>query len=639
MLTGDPPSALADSSHSMASGITTDPSAVSSPSDPPYPSIDGTSSGGCSAPKSYGGSCTIALSPRPANGHDLIVVAVAVCTGRVVPGDVAVQGGGLSWTSRATFMVTDTSDFRSACIWNAFSSNLNLWEYEFYATSPSTTPFAGTVSVHVTIVYDGSAVALAFGIAGANLLAPFEAGAPVTAKGVGGEIGASLTTHIAHDMVIGLVTDNGPSVGPGGTYSSIAPLATQGRAGIFGEYRVFASEYVGSVRVTATGPQGLAQVWGLIADAVVPSPASSAVVGMSPALGPVGTQVTVTGSGFAGSTRYRYCFEGTPGSSPCTGAAGSDYFTLTTDSSGYISTAPTLSVTAADRTVLVVSTDSDSGTPVARSTFGVTTPSVRIVSPLDTSGRAFGPPGTGIRLAVSGLAPNTVYSVWFDSVRGSHSPPSQQAVSKPSGGNPPEWYVTAPSTGLPNGPYFMDIYQASAGTFITSVIIAGAGTFQLSGVAGSITPSGGPSDTRVQIVLSGTFAPNAGYVVCFNSAGTAQVGCPASLANFGTNNSGVSDRGSLVFQVPGVEPGQYYVTIAQVVGYGQVPAVVAVATPSFVVSAPSASAVTMPVGTTMAFHRTAPGADAATLLGWLGPAGGTAGWRVLQAAAQKEAWL
>lgn len=612
-----PPPAV--SSPATIVGVSASSSAPPASSDPPYPTIDGTSAGGCGAPKSYGGTCAITLSPSPANGRDVFIVAVTLCTQRVVFEKVSIASGSLSWTLRAQVKVT--TEFKSTCIWEPFSDNYNIFEYEYYAVSSSSTPFAGPITVTVSLVGgSASATAMAFGIAGANLLRPFEVGTPVTTNGLGGEVAAQLTTRISHDLVFGLVGDNGKAVEAGPTYQSVTSQATTGSSGTFGEYRVFASEYVGSVSVTTSPPQGLLQPWGLIADAVVPSPAPAAAVGVTPAQGPVSTQVALSGSGFAASTTYRYCFQPAPGTSPCTGAPGSDYGTMTTDGFGYISMAPTLSVPTAARNVLVVSTDSDSGIPVASTSFLVTIPNLQALSPLSTSNLPFGPTGTGVRLVASGLAPNTLYAVWFDSVRGSHTIPSRQAASQLFIGNPTEWYVTVPNTGLLDGPYLIDIYQASSGTFIASVAIVGPGTFQLTSVAGSITPNVGPPNTLVQITLSGTFAPNAGYVVCLNSPNTSLIGCPDSLANFGSDNSGVSDHPSMTFKVPGVRPGRYYVTIVQVVGYGQAPSVVAAATPTFVVIAPSAPAVSMSSEMPTPVGATAPGIRAAAS-GWAGRAG------------------
>ena len=603
--TGSTPSAPLPLSPSGASAPPpTGPTMLAGPgstTDPPSPTIDGTSTGNCNR----GGPCSIALNPRPASGRDLLIVAATVCT-QSNSVTASVSGGSLSWTLRATVSITTGSssgEFLSTCIWEAFAENYKLFELEFYAVALSTTPFASTITFSASIQGDaGGAAALAFGVSGTYLDQPVDAGGPVTSLGRGTDANAQLSARTAGDLVVGLVGDNSQPVSAGSGWTSVASLTTGSRAGIYAEYRPVAP--VGTVSVLASGPQGYGQPWGMIADAFVSATAYS-TLSTTPSRGPVGTAVSVTGSGFAPATTYRYCFEAAPGTSPCTGTLGTNYFRSTTDAAGFLSTGRTIAVPSSSMNALVVSTDSGAGSSVAQSTFSLTLPQVVVEAPRASSGAVFGISGSALRLMATGLAQNTVYSISFDSTRGTTAGYSLGAGQRTFLNDSMRWLVTVPT--LVAGSYHIDLYDTNSGRFVATVTLPTPGTFQMTDFAASVSPFTGPPGTLVRVNLSGTLAPYTGYAVCFDGYLVINEGfvrqCTLSVANFNTNNSGVSSPSSLKFKVPDVVPGRYLIGIIQIIGYGYTNPVVAGATPTFVVSAPSPGS---PQSTSSTGHGGAP---------------------------------
>ena len=549
------------------------PSATSraSPSsaDPPAPIIDGTSSGSCSG----SGQCTIQLNPRPTHDLDVIVVVFTFCTQEGKAYSYSVSGGGLVFRQAVHVFVGD-SDVQSCVLYPLpLHSSFYLQEVEYWAVSTVNHPFDQTITVSISIGGDDSragASALAFGVAGANLQDPYASppsfldGNPASQWGYVSVARIGLTTQTTNDLVVGLVgllgdrsishsTDsvlNGKS--PNAAYFSwydIAPLKTGGASGVFGEYLACAPNwcssnpplYAASFSANTVGPSGLISPWGIIAEAFTPA-TFAATVSASPSPGPAGTAVTVTGAGYAPGQPYRYCWEAPPGASVCT----SGYGRFAADGSGAIPAGTLTAVPGFRNPVLVVSTDSNTGSVVASWAYPATPATFSLRGPLTSSNTAFGPGGTFEYFSVGGLVSGRTYSVYFDSSRGSRSGTSGLAlVSSPS--NPslkhPRFLALNGGTfsgrlyvpELIPGTYSIDLYENASGNFVTSVTVPAPGTFTLTVARATIAPARASTGVSVEVAPSGTFAPNSGYGVCLDArAGI----CSASVANFVTDDAG-----------------------------------------------------------------------------------------------------
>jgi hypothetical protein len=235
------------------------------------------------------------------------------------------------------------------------------------------------------------------------------------------------------------------------------------------------------------------------------SPSPSATVSLAPNSGPVGTVVTLSGSGYGTSVGYTYCFQST--AAPCTSGS-----TFTSTSGGTIPSGVTLSVPSSGNAYVDVS----NGTQLlADAPFSVTTASIADVP-------TAGPVGTLVAVSGSGFAPGAGYTYCLQST----------ATACVSGS-------TFTSTNLGAVPSGLSARVTSSST---AYLIASNGTvmtadtpFVVTTATLTLTPSSGPSGTVVGLTGSG-FAASTFYDLCW-APSSSPVGCPAAL-NFTTAANG-----------------------------------------------------------------------------------------------------
>ncbi|HEV2429255.1 MAG TPA: hypothetical protein VGV64_05340, partial [Thermoplasmata archaeon] len=266
---------------------------------------------------------------------------------------------------------------------------------------------------------------------------------------------------------------------------------------------------------------------------------TTATLSLAPASGPMGTLVTLTGSGFAPSTTYNMCLAS---SSSATGCAATDQFT--SDGTGNIPSGTTLTFSASSNQWVAISEGTSSANFVLSTAFTSTTASLTLTP-------AVGPSGTLYTVTGSGYAPSTSYLLCTQSTATSCS--SGLSFTTTSGGAIPSATTTTLSGSA--GSSFWDVSQgtASANFIISVTATITTATLVLSATSGSPTTS---------ISLSGGgYAPSTTYTFCFASSAAA---CSSgSTFTTASGTGGQSIPGGQTFTVPFRPAGSYFVDISQ----------------------------------------------------------------------------
>lgn len=177
-----------------------------------------------------GGTSSVVMSLTTANGSGIIVVS-----GIANAGISSVTAAGLTFTQRAD----------------------NPSPHTFEWTALYTTNFSGNITINLASAAGASAVA--FGISGAKIAAPFDTN--VSLPALSASASPSATTSNANDFIIALVEPNGASSVPGAGWTLIAT------GGFFtAQYKIVATTQSGLVATSTPSPVG-----GII-DAIVKGP-------------------------------------------------------------------------------------------------------------------------------------------------------------------------------------------------------------------------------------------------------------------------------------------------------------------------------------------------------------------------------
>jgi hypothetical protein len=239
--------------------------------------------------------------------------------------------------------------------------------------------------------------------------------------------------------------------------------------------------------------------------------------------GASGTEVTLSGSGYAPGYTYYYCWEpntGTP--SYCGGHR------FTADSTGHIPVPAVLTISGADGTAgLVVVVDPNSHTVVSHSA------SYLIATPSLVASTASGASGTKVTLSGSGYAPGyTYYYCW-----------------EPNTGTPSAcftYHFTALGTGgIPA--LNTVVVSASDGTFGLLVVsdwnsktVVSFASFSVTTPTLTISPSSGASGTEVTLSGSG-YAPGYTYYYCYEAGVVANsTGCYSAYQLSATSSGAIA---------------------------------------------------------------------------------------------------
>ncbi len=234
--------------------------------------------------------------------------------------------------------------------------------------------------------------------------------------------------------------------------------------------------------------------------ATAPFTVTTPTIVLSPTQGPVGTSVTVTGSGFSVSTTIGSITiaGGTIATQTCTSQTTSTTGAFTCSFTVPADTAVGHLVTVSGSNVGTVPADA------ATATFTVTTATLTLTP-------ASGPVGTLVTLSGSGYAPSTVYTFCFQSTAVACAS-GATFTSSGTGAIPAGVTITVPASGNT----YVDVSQ---GTAAANFIISA--TFTVTTPVLAITPSSGPVGTLVTLSLSsGALAPSTTYTYCAQTTAT-----------------------------------------------------------------------------------------------------------------------
>ncbi len=354
--------------------------------------LDGQASG------SANGTGTIAFSLTTKNRNDLIYLAAVYDDGNYpysTPTITVSSSPNLVWTSRAT-SISDES----------FSYGYNQQGDSIIQSWNTTMSSPGTVTITLVEnnVDDNYWAAEAFAVSNvANPTSPFD-GSPVTTVGYSSQPAITITTKNANDLVIGAVGIDwqNPVVTPGLGFTQVMGVTSTSGASGLSETAAPRTIWVESMNTTVATKNlsvnctiSTTFPWAIIADAVKLS--SGSPITLSPTSGPVGEQVTVTGSGFAANSKLVATVNGVPAS-----------FNGATDASGNIKAGAVFTVPVGSTPGKNLVTITDSSFNTASTSFTVTTSSITPLSP--TSGSF----GSQVTVTGSNFISNSNITVTFD---------------------------------------------------------------------------------------------------------------------------------------------------------------------------------------------------------------------------------
>ncbi|HEV2231644.1 MAG TPA: hypothetical protein VGS18_05615, partial [Thermoplasmata archaeon] len=264
---------------------------------------------------------------------------------------------------------------------------------------------------------------------------------------------------------------------------------------------------------------------------------TTAILSLTPSSGPTNSLVTLSGSGFAPSTTYLYCFQGTATSCP-----GATITSFTTSGTGAIPGGTTISAPATSNAWVDVTQLTSN---IASAAFTQTTASVSLAP-------SSGPSGSLVTLSGSGFAPSTSYAYCF-AASGTSPCPSATLTTFTSSGTgaiPSGTTITVPSSA--NG--FVDVSQGNSGT---NLIVSAS--FALTTATLTNTPSSGPDGTQITLTGSG-FAPSITYTYCLSTSPSAPC---ASGATFTSTSGGAIPSGTTLDVPISIAPGTHYSDLSQ----------------------------------------------------------------------------
>ena len=275
---------------------------------------------------------------------------------------------------------------------------------------------------------------------------------------------------------------------------------------------------------TTTTFPGSPDVWLTISDgpiaSIVFSP-TTATLTLTPSTGPAGSLVTLSGSGYAASTTYYYCFSNSSGGACPVGTTT----TFISDPSGNIptSSAPTITVPSVIAGGYYIEVSELLGSNwIITGNFGVVAASL-------TLSFTTGPPGSAVALTGTGYGPGITYTYCFTSSATSActSGATFTATLGTPSAIPTGIEITVP-LGTPAGLYHVDISQDPS-NFIIS------GQFDVVLASLTVSPAGGPVGTVVTL-SGGGYAAGVSYLMCFGAGMSAA--CPTGTSTTFTATSG-----------------------------------------------------------------------------------------------------
>jgi|GEM_PF-6348566 len=269
------------------------------------------------------------------------------------------------------------------------------------------------------------------------------------------------------------------------------------------------------------------------------APAATQSITLSPTSGPGGATVTITGSGFAGSTAGQVFFDRNGNGERDSSDPGR---TLTTNTDGTFTT--TLGVPMALEHGYTIWADFPVGSPLeASATFWLTNQGV-------TPSPDFGPVGTTMTIAGSGFVGGNSGRVFFDNNKNGQydsGEPSQSVTVNGSGGFSAT--LTVPSVSAGEYRILTDCPSGSP--------VEASATFWVTNQAITLSRTSGPVGTTITIAGSGFVGGNSGRVF-FDSSKNGQYDSGEPSQSVTVNGSGGF---SATLTVPSVPAGDYPVLV------------------------------------------------------------------------------
>ena len=412
--------------------------------------------------------------------------------------------------------------------------------YVFYALDPGTTASV-TVASTSSIYLDSSssASAILFALSGVDQSTPvltsdsdyYPSDQGTTSDSGIHTVGPGTVGHSDHelspgDLVLGVLgTANGVTVGKGGSgYTQITTEDDSTHTLSFVEDYAITTETTLSDSATVSGDN---HDWGMIG--LVVNPAPSPTLTAVPDSGPIGSQISVTGSNYPSGTNYA-CFAATADAGDYCGHTGTTGTVSFTPSSGNIPANTYLTVPSSDNDYVITSQSDSSGTSEATDAFTVTTPAISL-SPTS------GPVGTTVMVSGSGF--NTGDS-------------SLTLASNPTN----DWITSGYTCSISGGTITSCSFTVASGTTspftVTATGSGGSGDHATSGSFTvtvptlSVSPNFGTSITTTNdgpIRLSGSlYATGMTYYYCFE---------PATLTGCSNTYSFLTGAGTAIPTGPG----------------------------------------------------------------------------------------
>jgi hypothetical protein len=247
---------------------------------------------------------------------------------------------------------------------------------------------------------------------------------------------------------------------------------------------------------------------------------TSPTLTLTPASGPVNTLVTLSGTGFAPTVVYTYCFQAS-GVAAC--AAGA---TFTSSAAGAIPASVTITVPASANAFVDVSQGATNFIVSAAFTVGVATLSLSPSS---------GPAGTQIGLSGANYAPSTSYLACFASTGTFACSSGGTSFTTTATGTIPAWTNVSVPAATPAGGYFVDVSQGPLNFIVSAAFTVTTATL-------SASPASGPAGTLVTLTGTG-YGPSTTYTACFSASASASC---ASGTSFTTTATGAIPSGTTV---------------------------------------------------------------------------------------------
>src|SRR2546426_1119189 len=257
---------------------------------------------------------------------------------------------------------------------------------------------------------------------------------------------------------------------------------------------------------------------------------------ISPGIAAIGSSVTVTGSNYAGSTSYAYCFS--TSSNSCSGAS----LPLTSTTGGALPAGTTVTVPEVVGGGYFVDVFAFGVSGVIASAAFSVTPETIALSP------AFGAVGTVVTVTGSNFVGNTFYVLCFatNTFSCNITGVSKSVLTTAGGAIPGGTTIAVPQ--VIGGGYFVDV--ASSSTFLASA------AFTVTPETLAISPNAGPVGTTITLAGS-NYAGSTSYAYCFSTSSNSCSGASLPL----TSTTGGALPAGTTVTVPEVVGGGYFVDV------------------------------------------------------------------------------